>query len=119
MTMIVNETLRLYGPLTLLLREVRKEVRLRKLVFPANIDLLLPNMALHHDPHLWGDDVHLFKPERFAEGIARETKIAISMILQCYTISLSPAYVHSPMSIITLRAQHGIQIMLESLHNDA
>ncbi|KAK8987960.1 hypothetical protein V6N11_065564 [Hibiscus sabdariffa] len=146
MTMIINETLRLYNPLTAIVREVGREVRLGKLVLPANIDLLVPQVALHHDPHLWGDDVHLFKPERFAEGIARatkynsaaylpfglgprscvgmtfattETKIALSMILQRYTISLSPAYVHSPMIIITVQPQHGIQITLESLHKDA
>ncbi|KAK8486984.1 hypothetical protein V6N12_007931 [Hibiscus sabdariffa] len=146
MTIIINETLRLYGPLTLFLREVEREVQLGKLVLPANIDLLIPNMTLQHDPHLWGGDVHLFKPERFAEGIARatkynsaaffpfglgprscvgmtfattETKIALYMILQRYTFTLSPAYVHSPMSIITLRPRHGIQIMLESLHKDA
>ncbi|KAE8712252.1 11-oxo-beta-amyrin 30-oxidase [Hibiscus syriacus] len=145
-TMIINETLRLYGPSTLLVRQVAREVQLGKLVLPANMDLLVPNMALHHDPHLWGDDVHLFKPERFAEGIGRatkynaaaffpfglgprscvgmtfaitETKIALTMILQCYTFTLSPAYVHSPMTILTLRPQHGIQIILESLHKDA
>ncbi|KAE8703023.1 CYP749A22 protein [Hibiscus syriacus] len=146
MTMIINETLRLYAPLTLLVREVAREVQLGKLVLPANIDLVVTNMALHHDPHLWGDDVHLFKPERFVEGIGRatkynaasffpfglgprscvgmtfaltETKIALSMILQCYTFTLSPAYVHSPMTIISLQPQHGIQIILESLQNEA
>ncbi|KAH1030786.1 hypothetical protein J1N35_042960 [Gossypium stocksii] len=31
-------------------------------------------IALHHDLDLWGDDVDLFKPERFAEGIAEATK---------------------------------------------
>ncbi|GMJ01819.1 cytochrome P450, family 72, subfamily A, polypeptide 9 [Hibiscus trionum] len=142
MTMIINETLRLYGPPNGLVREVQ----LGKLVLPANIDLLVPNIALHHDPNLWGDDVHLFKPERFAEGIAKatkcnaaayipfglgprscvgmtfattETKIALSMILQRYTITLFPAYVHSPIPVITLQPQHGIQIILASLHNNA
>ncbi|KAE8712251.1 CYP749A22 protein [Hibiscus syriacus] len=146
MTMIINETLRLYSPLTSIVRQVGREVQLGKLVLPANVDLLVPNMALHRDPHLWGDDVHLFKPERFAEGISgatkfnaaaffpfglgprscvgmtfatTETKIALSMILQCYKFTLSPAYVHSPMTILTLRPQHGIQIILESLHKDA
>ncbi|KAE8703024.1 CYP749A22 protein [Hibiscus syriacus] len=128
-----------------LVRGVEREVQLGKVVLPANIDLLVPNIALHHDPHFWGDDVHLFKPERFAEGIAKatkcnaaayfpfglgprscvgmtfattETKIALSMILQHYAITLSPAYVHSPMPIITLQPQHGIQVILESLHNN-
>ncbi|KAK9003503.1 hypothetical protein V6N11_061062 [Hibiscus sabdariffa] len=146
MTMIINETLRLYNPVVSVVREVGREVQLGKLVLPASIDLMVPIMALHHDPHLWEDDVYLFKPERFSEGVARatkynsaayfpfglgprscvgmtfattETKIALSMILQRYTITLSPAYVHSPMIIINVQPQHGIQITLESLHNDA
>ncbi|GMJ01817.1 PHYB ACTIVATION TAGGED SUPPRESSOR 1 [Hibiscus trionum] len=144
--MIIYETLRLYGPTNGLPREIRREVQLGKLVLPANINLLVQNIALHYDPHLWGDDAHLFKPERFAEGVAKatnynaaayfpfglgprscvgmafattETKIALSMILQRYTFTLSPAYVHSPTPIIALRPQHGIQIILESLHIDA
>ncbi|KAK8365105.1 hypothetical protein V6Z12_A02G029200 [Gossypium hirsutum] len=143
-TMIIYETLRLYGPSNGLPRGVAREVQLGKLVLPSNIDLLVQNIALHHDSHLWGDDVHLFKPERFAKGIAKstnynaaaffpfglgprscvgmsfattETKIVLSMILQRYTFTLSPSYVHSPMPIVDLQPQHGIQVMLESLHN--
>ncbi|KAB2092397.1 hypothetical protein ES319_A02G028000v1 [Gossypium barbadense] len=146
MTMIINESLRLYGLAVGLLRKGGSEVRLGNLVLPADIDILIANAALHHDPQLWGDDVHLFKPERFAEGIAKatnyntaafcpfglgprtcvgttfaimEVKIAVSMILQRYTISLSPAYVHAPVSIITVKPQHGIQVILQSLHHDA
>ncbi|KHG09430.1 Secologanin synthase [Gossypium arboreum] len=144
-TMIIYETLRLYGPSNGLPRGVAREVQLGKLVLPSNIDLLVQNISLHHDPHLWGDDVHLFKPERFAKGIAKstnynaaaffpfglgprscigmsfattETKIVLSMILQRYTFTLSPSYVHSPMPIVDLQPQHGIQVMLESLHNN-
>ncbi|KAG4210041.1 hypothetical protein ERO13_A02G019901v2 [Gossypium hirsutum] len=146
MSMIINETLRLYGPTNGLPREVAREVQLEKLVLPANIDILVLNSRLHRDPYLWGDDAHLFKPERFSEGIAKatnynaaafspfglglrscvgmtfamiETKIVLSMILQRYTVSLSPTYVHSPIPIISLVPQHGIQVILESLHNNA
>ncbi|MBA0827651.1 hypothetical protein Goarm_012411 [Gossypium armourianum] len=146
MTMIIYETLRLYGPSIGMMRRAEREVRLGKLVLPANLDLLVVHSAAHHDPQLWGDEVHLFKPERFAEGIAKavnynvgafcpfglgprncvgmnfaitEAKIALSMILQRYTVSLSPAYVHSPIPYITVQPQHGIQVILESLHNDA
>ncbi|KAK8987964.1 hypothetical protein V6N11_065568 [Hibiscus sabdariffa] len=145
MSMILNETLRLYGLSNGLMRKVGREVQLGKIVLPANIDLLPLNVAVHHDPQLWGDDVHLFKPERFAEGIAEatkcnagaffpfglgprscvgmsfattETKIALSMILQRYSFTLSPAYVHSPVAAITVQPKHGIQIILESLNND-
>ncbi|KHG13385.1 Cytochrome P450 protein [Gossypium arboreum] len=122
------------------------KVQVGKLVLPANINLLIAKAALHHDPQLWGDDVHLFKPERFADGIAKatnynaaaffpfglgprfcvgmtfattETKIALSMILQRYSFTLSPAYVHSPVTIFTLKPEHGIQVIFESLHNGA
>ncbi|MBA0737888.1 hypothetical protein Gogos_011313 [Gossypium gossypioides] len=146
MTMIIYETLRLYGPSNGMMRRTESDVQLGKLILPANLDLLVIHAAPHHDPQLWGDDVHLFKPERFAEGIAKatnynagafcpfglgprncvgmnfattETKIVLSMILQRYTISLSPTYVHSPIPYITVQPQHGIQVILESLYNDA
>ncbi|GMI64312.1 PHYB ACTIVATION TAGGED SUPPRESSOR 1 [Hibiscus trionum] len=141
-TMIINETLRLYGQPNGLGRRVERQGQWGKLVLPANIDLQIVSFASHHDPQLWGDDVHLFKPERFADGIAEatkynataffpfglgprscvgmtfattETKIALSMILQRYTITLSPAYVHSPVARLTLKPKHGIQVILRSL----
>ncbi|MFQ6649785.1 hypothetical protein Gotur_023615 [Gossypium turneri] len=144
--MIINETLRLYPPATGTTRKVEREVRLGKLVLPTDLEVNIRIMALHHDPDLWGDDVHLFKPERFAEGISKatnynaaaffpfglgprscvgmsfaitETKIALSMILQRYTFTLSPTYVHSPLPLITLKPQHGIQLLFHSLHDDA
>ncbi|TYI92022.1 hypothetical protein E1A91_D02G037600v1 [Gossypium mustelinum] len=73
MTMIINETLRLYGPTSVLQRTVAREIQLGKLLLPANIDILPLNIGLHRDPHFWGNDVHHFKPERFAEGIAKAT----------------------------------------------
>ncbi|XP_039050086.1 cytochrome P450 CYP749A22-like isoform X2 [Hibiscus syriacus] len=146
MSMIINETLRLYGPSSGLPRQVGKEVQLGNLVLPPNMNVSVQNIALHRDPQLWGADVHLFKPQRFADGVAKatnynaaayfpfglgprscvgmafantEAKIALSMILQRYTITLSPAYVHKPVILIGLQPQHGIQVILESLHNYA
>ncbi|KAK8317250.1 hypothetical protein V6Z12_A13G097700 [Gossypium hirsutum] len=142
MTMIINETLRLYPPVSSMVRKVASDVQLGKLILPADLELLVPNLVLHHDPHLWGDDVNVFKPERFAEGIANATKhnsaafipfglvprscvgmsfalmemkMALSMILQCFTILLSPTYSHSPFTLLLLQPQHGIQVMLHSL----
>ena len=142
MTMIIYETLRLYPPATVMVRKVENEVQLGKLVLPADLHLTIPIVALHHDPQSWGDDVNLFKPERFAEGIANATKnnaatyipfglgprscvgmsfamteikIALSMILQRYTISLSPTYIHAPYVVLMLQPQHGIQVILHSL----
>ncbi|CAL5428578.1 unnamed protein product [Camellia sinensis] len=142
MSMILNETLRLYSPAANMWRKVEREVRLGKLVLPANMDVYIPSLALHHDPNIWGKDAHLFKPERFSEGVAKatnnntaafipfglgcrmcvglnfaatETKIAISMILQRYTFTLSPTYVHSPMQMLTIRPKQGIEVIFHAL----
>ena len=142
MGMIINESLRLYPPILLIARKVERKTRLGKLTLPAELVLLISNIAVHHDPQVWGEDVHLFKPERFSEGVSKatnnniaaflpfgmgprncvgfsfattETKIALSMILQRYAFTLSPAYVHSPIQVLTLRPQHGLQVLLYSL----
>ncbi|XVF43275.1 hypothetical protein PTKIN_Ptkin02bG0027300 [Pterospermum kingtungense] len=144
MTMIINETLRLYPPVNIMERRVEKEVQLGKLILPPDLQLFVPVMALHHDPQLWGDDVNLFKPKRFSEGVANatkhnaaafipfglgprscvgmsfamtEAKTALSMILQRYTISLSPTYSHSPFIFLLLQPQQGIQVQVYDGHH--
>ncbi|XP_004309425.1 PREDICTED: secologanin synthase-like [Fragaria vesca subsp. vesca] len=142
MSMIMNETPRLYPPAVLIVRKVAREVRLGNLLLPANMELLVPPLALHHEAQFWGQDAGLFKPDRFSEGVGKATndnmaafmpfgmgprmcvgfnfatteiKIALSMILQRYSFTLSPGYVHSPFQFMTLRPQHGVQIILQSL----
>ncbi|XP_058010191.1 cytochrome P450 CYP749A22-like isoform X2 [Hevea brasiliensis] len=141
-SMIINESLRLYPPVFHLTREVQKEVRLGKLTIPAKTETHIPTLALHTDHQIWGEDALHFKPERFEEGIAKATnnnissflpfglgartcvglsfaikekKIALSMILQHFRFILSPTYVHSPVQILTMCPQHGVQIILEAL----
>jgi PHYB activation tagged suppressor 1 len=142
MSMIINESLRLYPPSFVIPRRAEREVRLGRLIVPANVELVFSVLSLHHEPQFWGLDVQLFKPERFSEGIAKatnnnlgafmpfglgprtcvgmnfattEAKIALSMILQRYSFTLSPGYVHSPYKFVTLRPQHGVQVMLQPL----
>jgi len=54
--------------------KVKDYILLGNLIAPSKMDILIPTLALHHDPEIWGEDVHLFKPERFAEGVAKATK---------------------------------------------
>ncbi|KAH7515798.1 hypothetical protein FEM48_Zijuj10G0064600 [Ziziphus jujuba var. spinosa] len=142
MGMVFNETLRLYPPLIVMTRKVQRAVRLGMHILPANIYLYISSLALHYDPELWGEDVHKFKPERFSEGVAgatknnpaaffpfgigprncvgsnfaiTESKSALSMILQCYSFTLLPTYVHMPYHHITVRPRHGRQVMLQPL----
>ncbi|KAI3730509.1 hypothetical protein L1987_61679 [Smallanthus sonchifolius] len=142
MSMIINETLRLYPPTIATTRKVRKETRVGNLVLPPNLNIQIPSLALHQDPRIWGEDAHLFKPERFSEGVVNvvnnnpgaflpfghgprncvgsnfainEAKITLSMILQRYRFTLSPNYVHAPVQLVTLRPKFGIQIVFQAL----
>ncbi|KAF8389901.1 hypothetical protein HHK36_024419 [Tetracentron sinense] len=142
MNMIINESLRLYPPVIEFTRRVARETRLGKLILPPNIKLNISSLAVHHNPHIWGEDVHIFNPERFSEGVAKatnnniatfmpfglgprtcvglnfvsiEAKLALSMILQRYAFTLSPAYVHMPVQVLTTRPKHGLQIILHPL----
>ncbi|XP_034198692.1 cytochrome P450 CYP749A22-like [Prunus dulcis] len=142
MSMVINECLRLYSPVGTLLRKAEREVKLGKLIVPANVELVMSCLSLHHDPLIWGQDAQLFKPERFAEGVAKasnnnagaflpfgvgprtcvglnfatiEAKIALSMVLQRYSFTLSPGYVHLPFQLVTNRPLRGVQVMLHSL----
>ncbi|CAL2231963.1 unnamed protein product [Prunus armeniaca] len=142
MSMVINECLRLYSPVGAVLRKAEREVKLGKLIVPANVELIMSCLSLHHDPLIWGQDAQLFKPERFAEGVAKasnnnagaflpfgvgprtcvglnfatiEAKIALSMILQRYSFTLSPGYVHLPFQLLTNCPLRGVQVMLHSL----
>ncbi|PRQ40572.1 putative 11-oxo-beta-amyrin 30-oxidase [Rosa chinensis] len=63
MSMIINESLRLYPPVLSIEWKVYWEVKLGKLIVPANVEVHIPTLALHHEPLFWGQDVQLFKPE--------------------------------------------------------
>lgn len=142
MNMIINESLRLYPPVLTVTRKVRREVRLGSLTLPANVNIFISILALHHNPQIWGKDVHDFKPERFAEGVAKatnnnaaafvpfgmgprtcvglnfttnEAKIALSMFLQRYKFSLSPNYVHHPADIFILTPKNGVKVVLQKM----
>ncbi|TQD93135.1 hypothetical protein C1H46_021228 [Malus baccata] len=142
MSMIINEALRLYPPVLNIDRRVKREVKLGKYMVPANVELIIPCLALHHETEFWGQDAQLFKPNRFSAGVAKattdniaaflpfgmgprscvglnfaanEAKIVLSMILQRYRFTLSPGYVHSPCDYLSIRPQHGIQVILHAL----
>ncbi|KAL3567238.1 hypothetical protein D5086_029889 [Populus alba] len=71
--MIINESRRLYCPAVQIARTVHKEVGLGKFILPASTEIVVPIGAVHHSPGIWGEDASHFKPERFADGVAKAT----------------------------------------------
>lgn len=136
--MILNEALRLYPPGAFMQRHTYKPMKLGRLSIPAGIVLMLPILAIHHDPSLWGNDAKEFNPSRFGEGIAKaakhpfafmpfgigpricvgqnfamlEAKVVLAMILQQFSFVVSPSYAHAPTLVITMQPQHGAQLIL-------
>ncbi|KAG0494760.1 hypothetical protein HPP92_005754 [Vanilla planifolia] len=144
LTMILNESMRLYPPVLNIMRVAERKTMLGKLVVPKGMELHLSPLIIHHDRSVWGDDAHLFRPERFAHGVATalakarggvaflpfgggqricvgqgmamlEARVALAMILRRYAFTISPGYVHAPMPRITIRPQYGIQVLLQKL----
>uniref|UniRef100_A0A8R7RCH5 Secologanin synthase n=1 Tax=Triticum urartu TaxID=4572 RepID=A0A8R7RCH5_TRIUA len=140
-TMILYEVLRLYPPAVAFIRKTYKEMEIGGITFPAGVLIELPVLLMHHDPDIWGSDVHEFKPERFADGISKasnnpcaflpfgwgpricigqqfamlEPKISLCMILQCFEFELAPSYTHALDNTKMLRPMHGAQIKLRAI----
>uniref|UniRef100_A0ACD5YY08 Uncharacterized protein n=1 Tax=Avena sativa TaxID=4498 RepID=A0ACD5YY08_AVESA len=139
--MFILETLRLYGPVTLIQRKASSDLELGSIRVPKDTILTTPIKTIHRDKEIWGEDADEFKPQRFENGVTRaskhpnaflpfssgpracigqnftmiEAKVVFAMILQRFSISLSPKYVHAPTDVFTIRPRYGLQVVLKSL----
>lgn len=80
LTMILNETLRLFPPILEQNKQAAMDMIVGDLYIPKGKSIYFPRLAIHHDPELWGINVHEFKPERFADGIAKASKHPLTFI---------------------------------------
>ncbi|KAE8788251.1 cytokinin hydroxylase-like [Hordeum vulgare] len=135
--MVINETLRLYPPATLLPRMAFEDITLSGgLRVPRGASVWIPLLAIHHDEAVWGADAHEFRPDRFAPGRSRpgagrflpfaagprncvgqayamvEAKVVLAMLLASFRFGISDEYRHAPMNVLTLRPRHGVPVRL-------
>ncbi|KAI8428771.1 hypothetical protein MSG28_007447, partial [Choristoneura fumiferana] len=69
---VVKETLRLYPPVPIYVRETHSDCKLPNgLTVPKGVALLFLLHGMHRNPKYWGDDAEQFRPERFFEGSLR------------------------------------------------
>ncbi|XP_057457153.1 cytochrome P450 734A1-like [Lotus japonicus] len=136
-SMIINETLRLYTPAAMLMRRTTKNVKLGSIEVPAKTQLIMALTSLHHDSEIWGEDCHKFNPMRFSEpqkhlaaffafGLGpricvgknlaiAEAKITLALIIQRYTFMVSPSYRHAPTLVISVQPEYGAQILFRRI----
>ncbi|XP_071689959.1 cytochrome P450 714C2-like [Rutidosis leptorrhynchoides] len=136
LTMVIQEALRLYPPVAFTVREAFEDIKLKNILIPKGMNVQPVIPMLHHNPELWGPDVHDFKPERFADGIKSackipqaylpfgmgqricagqhfamaELKVILALFLSRFIFTLSPTYRHSPTFGLTIEPKHGMHL---------
>ncbi|KAL9253930.1 Cytokinin hydroxylase-like protein [Drosera capensis] len=137
LNLVINESLRLYPPATVLPRMAFEDIKLGDLLIPKGLSIWIPVLAIHHSKELWGDDANEFNPQRFAskafmpgrfipfgagprncigQAFAMlEAKIILATLVSRFRFSISDNYQHAPVVILTIKPKYGVQIRLEPL----
>lgn len=137
--MVINESLRLYPPATVLPRMAFEDIKLGDLLIPKGLSIWIPVLAIHHNKELWGKDANEFNPERFASRTfaanrhfipfaagprncigqsfaMMEAKIILAMLISRFSFEISDNYKHAPIIVLTIKPKYGVQICLKPLN---
>ncbi|RAL50799.1 hypothetical protein DM860_015946 [Cuscuta australis] len=140
---VINESLRLYPPVTLLPRMAFEDFKLGDLHIPKGLSIWIPVLALHHSEEIWGKDANEFNPNRFLSKPSHlqaarssflpfaagprncigqsyalmEAKIVLAMLISKFSFQISESYRHAPVVVISIKPKHGVQIRLKRLIN--
>ncbi|KAK7350480.1 hypothetical protein VNO77_09169 [Canavalia gladiata] len=138
LTMVIQETLRLYSPAAFITRTAYQDIKLKGILIPKGMNIQIPVPVLQQDPQIWGPDAHKFNPERFANGVKgackvpqtyipfgigprvcvgqhlamTELKVILSLILLKFRFSLSPSYCHSPAFHLVIEPGQGVVLKM-------
>ncbi|MBO0792555.1 MAG: cytochrome P450, partial [Ktedonobacteraceae bacterium] len=134
--MIIDETLRLYPPIWLLMRNTVQDDRIGTYDVPAKTLILFSPYILHRHPDFWEEPEHFdperFTPERLAklprgsyipfghgphlcigQGFAlQEMVLMLALIAQRYRLILAPDHRVEPLPLISLHIRHGLPMHL-------
>ncbi|XP_058228274.1 cytokinin hydroxylase-like [Rhododendron vialii] len=135
--MVINESLRLYPPASVLPRMAFEDFKLGDLHIPKGLSIWIPVLAIHHSEELWGKDVNEFNPNRFASKsfstgrfipfaagprncvgqsfAMMEAKIILAMLITRFKFTISENYRHAPIIVLTVKPKYGVQIRLTPL----
>ncbi|XP_052195439.1 cytokinin hydroxylase [Diospyros lotus] len=138
LNMVINESLRLYPPASVLPRMAFEDFKLGDLHIPKGLSIWIPVLAIHHSEELWGKDAKEFNPDRFASksftsgrfipfaagprncvGQAfamMEAKIILAMLISKFSFTISENYRHAPVIVLTMKPKYGVQICLNPLN---
>lgn len=141
LTMVIQETLRLYPPASFVTREALNDIKLGSILMPKGTNIRIPIALAHREPSVWGPNSDRFDPGRFANGIAGackpphmympfgvgvrtcagqnlamvELKVVLSLLLSKFEFELSPNYVHCPAFRLTIEPGNGVSLMFRKL----
>lgn len=133
LNMVINESLRLYPPATVMPRMAFEDIKLGDLDIPKGLSIWIPVLAIHHSKEIWGEDANEFRPERFgtrsfapgrhflpfAAGprncvgqsfALMEAKIILAMLISKFNFDISENYRHAPVVVLTIKPKYGVQV---------